>query len=80
MWGNPTQAKSVEKYLETMKIFWQKKKKKGGKIYRKILPTRAKSIKKYLEKTKVYWKKNWEKINIDTINWEKLFDTCAEHK
>ena len=79
MWGNPTRAKSVEKYLETMKIYWQKKK-KGGKIYRKILPTRAKSIKKYLEKTKVYWKKNWEKINIDTINWEKLFDTSAEHK
>ena len=68
MWGNPTRAKSVEKYLETMKIYWQKKK-KG-----------AKPIEKYLEKTKVYWKKNWEKINIDTINWEKLFDTSAEHK
>ena len=22
---------------------------------------------------KVYWKKYWEKINIDIINWEKLF-------
>ena len=25
-------------------------------------------------------KKNWEKINIDTINWEKLFNRLTEHK
>ena len=25
-------------------------------------------------------KKYWEKINIGTINWEKLFDWSAEHK
>ena len=23
---------------------------------------------------KIYWKKSREKINTDTINWEKLFD------
>ena len=25
-------------------------------------------------------KKYWEKINVDKINWEKLFDKAANHK
>ena len=29
---------------------------------------------------KIYWKKYWENINIDTINWEKLFDKSTERK
>ena len=34
----------------------------------------------------IYWlwsllkKKYWEKVNIDTINWEKVFDRSADHK
>ena len=38
-----------------------------------------------IEKCFFHWKKSiekkyWEKINIDTINWEKLFDRSAEQK
>ena len=29
---------------------------------------------------KIYWKNYSEKINIDIINWEKLFDKYTEHK
>ena len=33
---------------------------------------------------KFYWKyiekKYWKKVNIDTINWEKLFDRPVDHK
>ena len=29
---------------------------------------------------KIYWKKYWEKVNVGTINWEKLFDRSADHK
>ena len=29
---------------------------------------------------KIYWKRCWEKINIDKINWQKLFDRSAEYK
>ena len=29
---------------------------------------------------KIYLKKYWEKINIDIIDWEKLFDRSADHK
>ena len=29
---------------------------------------------------KSHWKKYWEKINIDTIHWEKVFDRSAGHK
>ena len=25
-------------------------------------------------------KRYWEKINIDVINWEKIFDRSADHK
>ena len=34
----------------------------------------------------IYWlwslskKIYWEKVNIDTINWEKVFDRSADHK
>ena len=29
---------------------------------------------------RIYRKKYWEKINIDIINWEKLFDRSADQK
>ena len=29
---------------------------------------------------KIYWKKYWEKVNNDTINWEKLCDRSADHR
>ena len=29
---------------------------------------------------KIYWKKYREKINTDTINWQKLFGRSADHK
>ena len=29
---------------------------------------------------KIYRKEYREKINIDTINWEKVFDRSADHK
>ena len=29
---------------------------------------------------KIYWQKYWEKINIDIVNQEKLFDRSADHK
>ena len=30
--------------------------------------------------SKIFWKKHWEKINIDVINWGKLFDRSVDHK
>ena len=29
---------------------------------------------------KIYWKKYWEKLNNDTINWEKLCYRSADHR
>ena len=36
--------------------------------------------KSFLHRAKSVKKKYWEEINIEPINWEKLFDSFAEHK
>ena len=35
---------------------------------------------KFFPLGRIKWKKYWEKINIYTINLEKLFDRSAEHE